>query len=42
MATRGSKWQKTPFRDHRDKLVDLVVETFPWTVDDVLGNPERT
>lgn len=42
MAARGSKWEKTPFRDHRDKLVDMVVETFPWTLDDVLGNPERT
>ncbi len=42
MAARGSSWEKTPFRDQRDKLVDLVIDQFPWTVADVLGNPERT
>lgn len=42
MASRGSRWDKTPFRDQRDNLVDMVVEQFPWTLTDVLGNPERT
>jgi hypothetical protein len=42
MATRGERWEKTPFRAQRDELVDMVVDSFPWTVEDVLGNPERT
>jgi hypothetical protein len=42
MATRGERWEKTPFRAQRDQLVDMVVEQFPWTLADVLGNPERT
>lgn len=42
MASRGSRWQKTPFRDQRDKLVDIVIDQFPWTLADVHGNPERT
>lgn len=42
MASRGSRWDKTPFRDLRDNLVDMVIEQFPWTLTDVLGNPERT
>lgn len=42
MASRGSRWDKTPFRDQRDKLVDLVIEQFPWTLTDVFGNQERT
>lgn len=42
MSGRGARWEKTPFRDTRDGLVDLVVQQFPWTLTDVLGNPERT
>ena len=42
MAGRGSRWEKTQFRDHRDKLVDMVLDQFPWTLTDVHGNPERT
>jgi hypothetical protein len=42
VAGRGERWEKTPFRAQRDELVDMVVESFPWTVQDVLGNPERT
>lgn len=42
MATRGSKWERTPFRAQRDELVDMVIDQFPWTLEDVLGNPDRT
>jgi hypothetical protein len=42
MATRGERWEKTPFRAQRDELVDMVLDQFPWSLTDVLGNPERT
>lgn len=42
MASQGARWDKTPYRDQRDNLVDMVIEMFPWTLADVLGNPERT
>ncbi len=42
MAGHGSRWEKTPFRDQRDKLVDMVIDQFPWTLVDLHGNPERT
>lgn len=42
MAARGERWEKTPFRGLREELIDMVIETFPWTLEDVLGNPERT
>ena len=35
MAVRGSRWEKTPFRDTMDELVDLLVEQFPWTIAEV-------
>jgi hypothetical protein len=42
MSARGERWEKTPFRGTLDELVDMVTEQFPWTLTDVLGNPERT
>jgi hypothetical protein len=42
MAGRGQRWEKTPFRAQLDELVDMVVDTFPWMLADVTGNPERT
>ena len=32
MATHTGRWEKTGFRDLRNKLVDLLVTTFPWMV----------
>lgn len=42
MAGHAQRWERTPFRDLLDRLVTLVVETFPWTLTDVTRNPERT
>lgn len=42
MAGHGQRWEKTPFRAPLDELVDLVVDSFPWMLTDVAGNPERT
>ena len=32
MATHTGRWERTGFRDQRDKLLDLLVTTFPWIV----------
>jgi hypothetical protein len=42
IAARGQRWERTPFRAPRDELVDMVIDSFPWTVYDVLRNSERT
>jgi hypothetical protein len=31
-ATHTGKWEKTGFRGQRDELIDLMADTFPWTV----------
>jgi hypothetical protein len=41
MGYRG-KWQKTPFRDQLANLVNLVADTFPWTLEPIADFPERT
>jgi len=41
MPARGGRWNKTPFRGELDELVDMVAETFPWTLQD-WSNTERT
>jgi hypothetical protein len=42
MAGHSQRWEKTPFRDQLDTLVDLVIDSFPWTLTDLTQNPERT
>jgi hypothetical protein len=42
MADHRGRWEPTPFRGSLDELVTLVADTFPWTLQDVHGNPERT
>jgi hypothetical protein len=42
MAGQAQRWERTPFRDTLERLVTLVIETFPWTLTDVTRNPERT
>jgi hypothetical protein len=32
VATHTGRWEKTGFRDVRDKLIELLVTTFPWIV----------
>jgi hypothetical protein len=32
IATHTGRWERTGFRDLRDKLLDLLVTTFPWIV----------
>ena len=39
---RGERWEKTPLRGTLEELIDMVIDQFPWTLTDVLGNPERT
>ena len=33
MATHTGRWEKTGFRDLRNKLVEFVVTTFPWVLE---------
>ena len=32
LATHTGRWEKTGFRDLRNKLVDLLVTTLPWVL----------
>jgi len=32
MATRGGRWEPTPFRDTKDRLVVVLVEQFGWVL----------
>lgn len=41
MATHTGRWQKTPFRDQLEALLELLVSAFPWTLTP-LDNPDRT
>ncbi len=41
MATHTGRWQKTPFRDQLEALLELLVSAFPWTLT-ALENPDRT
>jgi hypothetical protein len=42
MADHRGRWEPTPFRGSLDELITLVADTFPWTLQDVHDNPERT
>jgi len=32
MATHTGRWEPTPFRGQLAELVDMVIESFPWTL----------
>lgn len=32
MATHTGRWEKTPYRDQLEGLLELIVTTFPWTL----------
>ena len=32
MAARGHRWEVTPFRGTMDELVELLTDSFPWTI----------
>jgi hypothetical protein len=42
IAGHNQRWERTPFRAPLQELVDIVIDTFPWTLTDVTGNSERT
>lgn len=33
-ATHNGKWERTPFRDLRDTLLDMIVQDFPWVLEE--------
>ena len=37
MGDSRGRWESTPFRASLDELVAAVADTFPWTLQDVLG-----
>lgn len=41
-ADRNGRWEPTPFRGPLEELVTLVADTFPWTIQPVRADPERT
>ena len=42
IADHRGRREATPFRGSLDEPVTLVADTFPWTLEDVRGSPERT
>ncbi len=30
MPMRGGRWDRTPFREHLDRLLEVVMDSFPW------------
>lgn len=36
----GAGWERTPFREYRDTLVEMVVERFGWVLADARAQPE--
>jgi len=33
-ATHSGKWERTPFRDQRDILLEMVTQQFPWVLEE--------
>jgi hypothetical protein len=33
-AKHTGRWERTPFRDQRDNLVQMIADQFPWTIAD--------
>lgn len=42
MATHSGRWDKTPFRAPLAQLLELLIETFGWTLASFDENPGRT
>ena len=42
MANHRGKWERTPFREQIEALVQMVLKQFPWTLTPIHENPART
>lgn len=42
MPMRGNRWDPTGMRDTIDDLLEALVTMFPWMLEPVIENPERT
>lgn len=42
MADHRGRWERTPYRESLDVLLQRVVDSFPWVLSPVAENPERT
>jgi hypothetical protein len=42
MATHTGRWEKTPFRSTLLELLELLIDTFGWTLAPIDENPGRT
>lgn len=43
MPARGGRWDRTPFRDTVEHLMELLEATFPWTLTPIVpANPDET
>ena len=42
IADHRGRWERTPYRDTLDALLQCVVTSFPWVLSPVAENPERT
>lgn len=46
MPARGGRWERTPFRDNVDNLLEALVSEFAWTLEPIdlgdLGNQGET
>lgn len=42
MPTRGNRWERTGMRGTLDSLVDALISSFPWMLEPIAENPERT
>jgi hypothetical protein len=42
MPLRGSRWDRTGMRDTIDNLLETLTTMFPWMLEPIAENPERT
>ena len=42
MPMRGNRWDRTGMRDTLDNLVEALISMFPWMLEPIAENPERT
>ena len=42
MPARGNRWERTGMRDTLDNLVEALISMFPWMLEPIAENPERT
>ena len=42
MADHRGQWERTPYREDLNALLQRVIDSFPWALSPIDGNPEGT